>query len=102
MILSMFSDHIGVIPKISKKQISRKSLQVWKLTSKILNNPQVKEETHLKPENILNYNQSMTYQNLQSSAKVSLREIYSLKFMNQERKAEISDLGIHLGELEKQ
>lgn len=49
----MFSDHSGIKLEIFNRNLTRKSINSWKLNSILLNNPCVKEK--LSKDNFKNY-----------------------------------------------
>ena len=73
----MFSDHNGIRLEINKRKISGKSPNIWKLNSRILNNPWLKEEIKREMGNyfVLNENENTEYQNLWNATKALLRKL---------------------------
>src|SRR3712207_1096249 len=105
IITSIFSDHSAIRLEINYKKKAEKGTKMWRLNNTLLNKQWIIEEIKEEIKNYLetNENDSMPYQLIWDTAKAVLRgKFIALQAqLNKQEKSQISNLKLHLTELEK-
>ena len=105
IISSIFSDHNDMKLEINYMKKTGKFTNMWRLNSMLLNNQHIEEE--IKREIFLkletNENGNVIYQNLWDAAKAVLRGKFIVinAYLKKQKKFQVSNLTLHLKELEK-
>uniref|UniRef100_F7DWS3 RNA-directed DNA polymerase n=1 Tax=Equus caballus TaxID=9796 RepID=F7DWS3_HORSE len=105
IITSIFSDHSAIRLEINYKKTAEKGTKMWRLNNTLLNKQWIIEEIKEEIKKYLetNENDSMPYQLIWDTAKAVLRGkfITIQAHLNKQEKSQISNLKLHLTELEK-
>ena len=106
IISTIFSNHNTMILEVNYKKKTVKHTNTWRLNNMLLNIQRITEEIKGEIKKYLeaNENKSMTIQNLWDAAKAVLRGkfIAILSYLRKQEKSQISDLNLHLRQLEKE
>ena len=102
IIPSIFSVHNAVRLNLSYWRKTIKNSNIWRLNNTLLNKQQIKEESKIFIE--MNENENTTTQNLWDTVKAVLRGrfIAIQTYLRKQEKSQISNLTLHLKQLEKE
>ena len=102
----MFTDHNALRLEINYREKNVKNTNTWKLNNTLLNNQEITEEIKEEIKKYLDtiYNENTMIQNLWDAAKAVLRGKYIAiqAYLKKQEKSQISNLTLHLKELEKE
>ena len=104
IISSIFSDHNVVRLDVNYRKKTIKNTNIWRLNNTLLNNQRITEEMKKEIKIFIEMNENATTQNLWDSVKAVLRGrfIAIQAYLKKQEESQITNLTLHLKQLEKE